>query len=565
MPNLKQGLKTPVTPGYTTFVSPDSKSNLPTGNDREKEQVLPPESATHSSPSSGNGESHKDHGTSIPKFEMNTPDNDIPDRPRTLPSSGEEYGHPTKFDYGMPTRRSMTARSNARFEVYARIAQANPTIKKLRQQYPMHPCRLPSPEKVAQLYQATPSPERVAALYKEAWEVGPTFPALNREHKQYGPARLKSRLLYKRDRPTRKRKALKRYKQFCKKNQRCRKKRKLYNEMPNRFERKQGPRREKYTKEAQIHFVLDHKPCAVYALSPMRNAVVYQREDKHYFMSVPKFLRTATFMSKGDADSFFDFVDVELGPTAYREAADTFQYDQESPNAGEINHPGDDVGYAPSSAKDWVHHPDDKGGVPKGNPMPDNHGDDVPAASPRVTPNGEGKMWSGEETYLKAAATVSEILEKTSQTIQQRAKGIPVQLKRADPTRGIWVFSVQGKDKKYTVKIKGVAKGNIKQVGKAQVLVSCSCDFFRFQGPEHHAQSNGYLYGKPVGTATVPTQKDPQGKNWICKHVAAIFQTRVPKMYLASEDCLQTLLRTAEVVPEWEYTMKQVSDRYLAR
>lgn len=92
-------LKMPAEPGVKTLVRDDSAKGLPTDLDRTKEQNLPlPGSATPGGA-----------GRDIPRFEYNTPDNDIDKRPRTLGVPGEEYGHPVKDDYGYVTRRTMTS------------------------------------------------------------------------------------------------------------------------------------------------------------------------------------------------------------------------------------------------------------------------------------------------------------------------------------------------------------------------------------------------------------------------------------------------------------------------
>lgn len=54
--------------------------------------------------------------------------------------------------------------------------------------------------------------------------------------------------------------------------------------------------------------------------------------------------------------------------------------------------------------------------------------------------------------------------------------------------------------------------------------VSCSCPFWRWQGPEHWARKFLYIYSNPVGTASVPVIKDPMKKHGICKHIYAIFK-----------------------------------------
>lgn len=95
----KKALKMAPEPGITTVVSPKSKDNLPTGIDREKEQVLPlPGSATPGGA-----------GRDIPKFEFNTPGPGAEIKPRTTSLPGDQYGVPYKNDYNMPTRRTMTS------------------------------------------------------------------------------------------------------------------------------------------------------------------------------------------------------------------------------------------------------------------------------------------------------------------------------------------------------------------------------------------------------------------------------------------------------------------------
>lgn len=85
-----------VLPGIQTFVSPKSQKNLPSGVDRE------PDSATTPSSAMPGG------GRDVPRIEYNTPDADSNIKPRTQGIPGDQYGSPTKYDYNMPTRRSMT-------------------------------------------------------------------------------------------------------------------------------------------------------------------------------------------------------------------------------------------------------------------------------------------------------------------------------------------------------------------------------------------------------------------------------------------------------------------------
>lgn len=135
-------------------------------------------------------------------------------------------------------------------------------------------------------------------------------------------------------------------------------------------------------------------------------------------------------------------------------------------------------------------------------------------------------------TQRVAAAKIDEIMGNCGPEIVQRSGSIQFRRKRILPKHGMLIYDVQGSvdgrsdGKTYTVRIKGLRKGNVKALAKMPVKVSCSCPYFRWQGPEHWAKTNGYLYGRPVGTASRPVIKDPKGKHWVCKHVYAILNAK---------------------------------------
>lgn len=124
---------------------------------------------------------------------------------------------------------------------------------------------------------------------------------------------------------------------------------------------------------------------------------------------------------------------------------------------------------------------------------------------------------------MKTASLISEVLAQVGPDILAKANGIKFKISRVLPEKAFWSFAVPGsKGKVYSVRLKVLKKGSWKSVDKHHFQVSCNCDFFRWQGPEHWAKVNKYLYGKPVGTASQPDIKDPSGKHWACKHVVAV-------------------------------------------
>jgi hypothetical protein len=148
--------------------------------------------------------------------------------------------------------------------------------------------------------------------------------------------------------------------------------------------------------------------------------------------------------------------------------------------------------------------------------------------SAKVIPEGHG-FRNKEQRVPKRAATIGEIEGRCDTGLHEKARGIGVKLKRVDAKNAMWTFAVQGSKGPYKVRVKAPRVGNVRDVSRLNVYVSCSCPYWRWQGPEHWAKSSGYLYGKPRGTASKPDVKDPTGSHGACKHVLAVL-TKVRDM-----------------------------------
>ena len=108
----RYAMKIAPTPGVTTVVRDDSKNNLPTDLDREKQVALPPGSATPGGA-----------GRDIPQFSYNAPDSGSDIKPRTLGIPGEQYGHPSNDTYNTVTRRTMTSAKRVARNYRAKISR----------------------------------------------------------------------------------------------------------------------------------------------------------------------------------------------------------------------------------------------------------------------------------------------------------------------------------------------------------------------------------------------------------------------------------------------------------
>jgi hypothetical protein len=123
----------------------------------------------------------------------------------------------------------------------------------------------------------------------------------------------------------------------------------------------------------------------------------------------------------------------------------------------------------------------------------------------------------------KLATKWDEIITGLNPSIVKSSKECNVKLKKADPSKGRWTFSVKSKDSDdtHTVHVKGVIRKNAKSLKSLDLKVGCSCNFWKWQGPDYHAATNDYLDMSPRSNGSPPDDKDPTGKNRVCKHVYA--------------------------------------------
>jgi len=190
----------------------------------------------------------------------------------------------------------------------------------------------------------------------------------------------------------------------------------------------------------------------------------------------------------------------------------------------------------------------------------------------------EDGMWelfnqAATAKLARQAALIREIREGNSADLLSRSQGLKVKLSRVDQKNGVWLFNVEGSKEPYRVRLKASRQGNVRDIQKLHVKVSCSCAFWQWQGPEHWAKQGDYLFGKPRGLATRPDVKDPNGQHRACKHVLAVLThiTDRPSTQLRpwakQARYLVDTLRLGEMVaeyPQFEQSVRRVAARYLA-
>lgn len=120
--------------------------------------------------------------------------------------------------------------------------------------------------------------------------------------------------------------------------------------------------------------------------------------------------------------------------------------------------------------------------------------------------------------------TMMDVLNFTQQKVRLRAVGYRPIFKRFDPIWMAHYYTVGDYEVILQVNYKNREIENLNPE-RDPFRVSCSCPFWRWQGPEHWARRFLYLYSDPVGTASVPVIRDPMRRHGMCKHVYALFRT----------------------------------------
>jgi len=120
----------------------------------------------------------------------------------------------------------------------------------------------------------------------------------------------------------------------------------------------------------------------------------------------------------------------------------------------------------------------------------------------------------------KEAIRMDHIRQYVSEAVRAKAKNYTPKLKRVDKKNMIWTYQVG----KWEVKAKvSFSHPRMTDLRKADLHLTCSCPFWRWQGPEHWGKEEDYLRGTPRGTASFPIIRDPEHEKAVCKHVYAVF------------------------------------------
>lgn len=347
---------------------------------------------------------------------------------------------------------------------------------------------------------------------------GPQYPGTNRQKSTHGLAKTYYERYYKRNRTTIRNRMKKWYgKNKSKANFKRDKERRQKH--PEKFKRMPGggytsiADRSKDYREKNKHaseFGIDfyHEPTDQYGrllgVDDMGIACL-ELEGVYYETTLEVLLQDIVPVDELDVDRLVSFLDNVLG---YEEPLEVRLAEIIERDPIETD-PGQKIDRATPRFKDRDQDPT-PGGWPTDVSVFDNPG------SAKVIP------YNKDFVNNRAAARIADIVMNCSSGLKQKAQGLAPKLTRVDQKNTVWLYDVKGKSGTHRVRVKALPKGNITAVAKMDVLVSCSCPFWQWQGPEHWAKAGGYLFGRPRGTASEPVQMDPVGEHRACHHVLSV-------------------------------------------
>lgn len=173
-----------------------------------------------------------------------------------------------------------------------------------------------------------------------------------------------------------------------------------------------------------------------------------------------------------------------------------------------------------------------------------------------------GELWtlalavSGD--LSKKAWTIGKLISRTrNKAVKRRAKSCRPSIYRFERRKLRWLFKVsctESYSAPYHICRYRVDNSDGKwseDPKKATVYVSCSCPAWVYSGAAYHATQKGYGEGKKKENRP-PKEKDPQGNNFLCKHIIAaarIFYTKViPEPFVLPADLTRQIdfLRSRE-------------------
>jgi hypothetical protein len=504
------------TPGYKTVVDQDSQmgifpsqtesdsldkgqSNLDSTwpvqapQSREKQRALP-------LPSNHDKKREKRIGPTTYNKPRKVPD-------RTLSVPGEEYGHPTKYDYNYVRRRpGVTALDEEELDEGTEDGDVLATIRQLLGE-------------IDDIYEEDPIDDQLEV-------VGGIFPDKHQKN-QGNVGRLRSKQWYLRN-PAKKRKMRLNYQMRLKRLPTEKLKRKYRRMYPNRYKRRgidprtpaQKTRDWRIEKRQQRE---QGRTAGMELLGQVMELLGFETEAANW----PSNWNTHTKKTVPPEQ-----LDQNFGKGQSRDTG-TPRKDKTKQKGESLRAP--DLSSKKQKGLRWELKPPASGGldypqVTTMNPT-DGSGKVIPMSyytdmvnNTQAVPDGRQDRFLHNNNYEvkqgheRVAMTMPELFKRVDKKIKARAKKRPPKLLRTDTKNWIWHW----RSGEHTVRVQAFKRGNATNLPKLNLRISCSCPFWRWWGPEHWATKSDYQKGPLQGTGAYPKIRDPARWRPVCKHAYAV-------------------------------------------
>jgi len=426
---------------------------------------------------------------------------------RTLGEPGEEYGHPTKFDYNMPTRRKFPRPPAGTLAGEDDDLELGP---------------------VDDVYEEDPVDDQLEVEGAGTTNKGP-FPS-ERQKNLVGPGKLVPLRWYRRHREPKKRKERREYK-VERRQPRQKLKRRYRRNFPQRYKRKGIDNRTpaQKTKDWREEHKRDEaargeRRAGMEALGEVMEMLGIDTQaatwpidwNTQVKKTAPPGQLDQNFGPGQSRDTGTPREDPRKQKGESLRAPDVFERHQKGlftdpkpPAAGQIN-------------------------TPTTNNPTDGSGKVIPMSwytqevnNTQAIPDGRQDRYERNNNFDvkqgghgRVAFTVAEILKRCDRKIRERSREYTPKLARTDTKNWVWHWRVG----EHTVKVQAFRRGRAENFTKLNLRVACSCPFWRWWGPEHWGTKSDYQRGPLQGTGAYPAIRDPARWRPVCKHAYAVLE-----------------------------------------
>lgn len=476
---------------------------------REKERALP-------LPSNFDKKRDKRIGPTYVNKPRKSPD-------RTLPERGQEYGHPTKWDYNYVRRRKDVTTADEEEETWDEGEVESAIDNLLESVGAVNPFPTPSERQRnqggnAKRYDAQYYAQHPGILQKEKieWETRKKHdPGLRRHKRMYD----KNRSKYERrglgfTEPAERTREWREERKRSPENQRKKRNREQTREQEERWEQNRQAGMEALADALEILGI------------DMTGGDWPLNWNTHVKKTKPPGELQRNFDPENDSDTGVPRKDPQKQEGQPLRAPDLDEHHQpglftqhEPPGAGAINTP-------------TTNNPTDG----SGKVLPMSYYTDITQNTQSI-PDGRQDRYLHNNNFevkqghfgvgvrstfgiAKQAFTLDEILKRCDKKIKIRSKERVPKLARIDTKNWIWHWDVGD----HKVRVQAFKRGRAQNLRKLNLKVSCSCPFWRWWGPAHWGTKSDYQKGAPPGTAAYPKIRDPARWRPVCKHAYAVLE-----------------------------------------